>query len=228
MPRERRCGQPRSQARSAPAAAASRTTGRSADSVAPPVSSPANAAPRREQQQHERRGDRAGEASDERVDRDLALEQVRDLEVGRADAVHHFDREAVGVERAARGEHDGGGGRGAQQQRRGRTRPIAARGANAAAARQLRDAATTARPGATACDRAVSIAPRSAPGSTSKLTSAGTGRSALCAGGPEPAFERRRISLSGTASAAITPGVARTACSSAVRQFAAPPGTSTE
>ena len=42
--------------------------------------------------------------------RDLALEQPRDLQVGRADAVHHLDRAAMRVERAARRQHDRGGG----------------------------------------------------------------------------------------------------------------------
>ena len=39
-----------------------------------------------------------------------------DLDVGRADPVHDLDHEAVGVDRPARGEHDGRGGRAAQQQ----------------------------------------------------------------------------------------------------------------
>ena len=51
-----------------------------------------------------------GGAADQRVERDLALEQAGDLEVGGADAVHHLDRAAVGVERAARRQHDRGGG----------------------------------------------------------------------------------------------------------------------
>ena len=39
-----------------------------------------------------------------------------DLAIRRADAVHHLDREAVRVERAARGQHDRGGRCAAQQQ----------------------------------------------------------------------------------------------------------------
>ena len=48
--------------------------------------------------------------ADQRIERDLALEQPRDLVVGRADAVHHLDRRAVRVERAARGKHHRRGG----------------------------------------------------------------------------------------------------------------------
>ena len=86
-----------------------------------PVSSPANEAPLARSSRMIAAGGRAADASDDRVDRDPALEQVRELEVGRADPVHDLDREAVGVERAAGGEDDGRGGRPLSS----RTRPSA-------------------------------------------------------------------------------------------------------
>ena len=122
--------------------------------------------------------------------RDLALEQVGDLEVGRADAVHDLDGRAVRVERAARGEHDRGRGRRAQQQRPARARPIAAAATNRAAGARLRDARRSAlrarSPRRARCDRAQGRRPARA----SKLISAGTGRSSLRRAGPEPALER--------------------------------------
>ena len=87
-----------------------------------------------------RRGDCAGDAADQRVDRDLALEQVGDLEVGRADAVHDLDREAVRVERAARGEHDGRRRGRAEQQDQAERDPLQQPQANGAAGRRCRDA----------------------------------------------------------------------------------------
>ncbi len=59
-----------------------------------------------------------------------------DLDVGRADPMHDFDREAMGVERAARGEHDRGGGGAAEQQHEPEREPPEA----AQRAQQRRDA----------------------------------------------------------------------------------------
>ena len=166
-----------------------------------------------EQQQDERRRDaRRPTLPTKRIDRDLALEQVRDLHVGRADPVHHLDGEAVGVERAARGEHD---------RRRRRRRSAAAPAPNAThcssaqRAQQRPDAFAMGddpRAGATACDALLRSPRGRRRAATSKLISAGTGKSAaLRRPGPSQRSSVRRMSLSGTASATVTPGAERTA-----------------
>ena len=88
----------------------------------PLVQSPSAAKPPLEMSSRvDHRDQRPGGAADQRVDRDLALEQAGDLEVGGADAVHHLDRRAVGVERAARRQHHRGGGGERDQRDEGRS-----------------------------------------------------------------------------------------------------------
>ena len=60
--------------------------------------------------QHQSGEDEADQPAEQGVERDPALEQARDLDVGRAHQVQDLDRAAMGVERGAGGEHDGGGG----------------------------------------------------------------------------------------------------------------------
>ena len=60
--------------------------------------------------------DEADQSAEQGVERDPALEETGDLDVGRAHEVEHLDRRPVQVERGAGGQHDGGGGGADHQQ----------------------------------------------------------------------------------------------------------------
>jgi hypothetical protein len=125
----------------------------------------------------------AADAADQRVERDPALEQMGDLEVGRADPMHHLDGGAMGVERgrARRGRRPRRSRRSAAGPgRRRHCSPAAA----ASGAKQRTDAsepcATVRGFGAADVDALADRALQDwRPGRRSKLIIAGTGRSPL-------------------------------------------------
>ena len=137
------------------------------------------------------------------------------LLIGRADPVHHLDREAVGVERAARGEDDGGRRRARSAAGRARTPATETRserssGATAVAMRgdlrrRARSPGLAARSGEGRCRAAYrnSRAPVPAIGALR--------------GGPEPAFERLAHLALGHCFDGVTPGAERSAGDQRVR-----------
>ena len=197
MPRARRSGQPRSRARSARAAAA-RASARSArPSVAPPVSSPANAAPLASSSSTSAAATAPATLPTSasiailRWNRCVTWTSVAPMPC----ITSIVERWVSSAPRAA--STTAADGRGAQQQDEAERDPLQHAQASAAAAPTLSRCATIRAPGAIACDPPLDRARGSRPGSTSKLISAGTGSSALCAAGPSQRSSVRRISLLG-------------------------------
>ena len=156
---------------------------------------------------------------------DLALEQVRDLEVGRADAVHHLDREAVRVERAARGQHHRRRRRRAEQQRpEPKATPLQQPKRAQQRRRRCRGGRRSARRDAAADPLLRSPRDRRWR-ATSKLISAGTGRSAARGRRARASARASCAFASGTASGDVTPGADRPPGQRA--RLAPPPGPAT-
>ena len=213
MPQARWCAQPASRgSRRAAGRLASRTRSTPAQQAAVgPVAERAEPAAG-DEQQDERGDDRARGAADQRVDRDLALEQAGDLQVGGADAVHHLDRRRDGC-RARRASP-------APPRRRWRARSARRAARRSASARSSvpsigasRDWSAMNCAEGTARLTAAATAAGSAPGASSTSISAGSGRSAPspAATGPSHCSSVARSSASGTATALVTPGAARAA-----------------
>ena len=172
--------------------------------------------------QHQSGEDEADQPAEQGVERDPALEQARDLDVGRAHQMQDLDRAAMGVERGAGGEDDGGGGGADHQQDEAGGEPFERadqRGQAAPATGRYR------RPGPPARRRRPPGAgrrARDAPRASDRRRSA-PAPECRCRAPPAPSqgSSSAWTSASGTGRTLVTPGRSRIAAAAAARLGAA-------
>ena len=166
--------------------------------------------------QHQSGEDEADQPAEQGIERDPALEQAGDLDVGRAHQMQDLDRAAMGVERGARGEDHGGGGGADHQEHQAGGEPFE-RADQRGQRRQPLAIVVDPRRGRDGGDRAAQPVERAMRlGVRSTSISAGTGMSLSTPPAPSQGSSRPGLA-SGTGRTSVTPGSLRIAAAAAAR-----------